>query len=540
MSEIDNKMKNVFENFDKAGNVPAEGFNKQQLIENKKANETYEIIKLAIKNLKLKGLGIFNDFNVNFVCTSNDNSRLNEKLINAFSTEFDESKNDLTVSVNFNFSNLAKMGSVEVYGTVYTLLYNALLKKRESLSNTSDIKFGKEDETGLDDSLENENNINETSELSLNKTQKRRHPVREYLSFLLKLILGEDFKDLEVDKISKDIELTFAQNGIYAEDLFENPKGNNLLAERYGKIVKQGYLQQSTYLLGEFTKDEFKSIVNTNSDEEIKKFCLKYVKCVLATSNLVEKDVEIKFNNEGHLGDYNDYGNRQEININIKKIKSLKNPAELIMTLQHELTHAIDSSINKSKGITDEGGYGLLDNLVGGSRENLNEVNAKKISDQRLVKDYFIRLQEICYKVNPNEISARIGELAAIKFMQSLSSDNTMKNYIDKSIGKYIKHQEDILESIEKISQIIEEFETIKPLIDIKTCTLIEDRLRYLHRIRRNGKIDKQGIKKSINIAMGMGNEDKEILPKQSADEIEMGREWFYVKIVNIIFLYKF
>lgn len=513
-------MKKIFEDYDKLP-VPVGGFSKEQLNSSEKVKLLVNIIKLSEINLKKRAEGIFDEFNVNFVYTSSDNSKLNDGLINAFSTEFDDSKKDLTVSINFNFSNLAQLGSAEAYSVVSAIMYKSLLKKREMLSDSNKVKFGKEEDL-LAQEQENESVVNDDGFDREGNFIRTSHPIRDYLIKIIKKILGEDVQEYDCEQTAKFVESDFVAEDIQPEDLFENPNGENLLAERYGKVVKQGYTQQATYLLGEISKDEFNSLKN-GSDAEIKTFCSKYVKCILANSNISEKDVAITFKNEGYLGEYLDYGNRQEININLQKIKQKNNPAEVVMTLQHELTHAIDSTINKSQGLTENGGYGLLDNLVGGSRENLNKVRANNPQNQEMLEDYFIRLQEICYRVNPNECSARMGELTAINFMKNLNTDKSMQTYIDKSVESYNKYQSKVLSAIENIDVIIKEFDSIQDMADEKTENLIKERIRYLRMLQKTGRINPNSIKYAMEIASGKLSESSDLSKNQGSASFEMG-----------------
>lgn len=514
MSEVNNEMQEIFKKYHDAGNVPSGGFNAAQLGTSAKIKTALEIIKLAEKNLRAQGFRLFNECDVNIAYTFNDNKGLDKKLVNAFSAKFSENKKNLSVAINFNASYLAQLGAEEVYGVAYAYLYNSLVKKREKDFSESEIKLQKEDED-LEQDLR-EDVIEENSNIETDSS-KQRHPIKEFFVQILKLILGDDFNNLESEEASKLIEANLAKNGITPDEFFENPNGKNLLAERYGKVVKNGYLQQSTFLLGVISKNEFNAL-KTGNDAEIKDFCVKYVNCVLANSN-IGKNVEVKFESGKYLGEYNDYGNRQEICIDIERIKKKNNPAEVVMTLQHELTHAIDSSYNKARGVTDDG-YGLVDNLVGGARENINKVHAKNDANQQMIRDYFVRLQKICYDVNPNECSARMGELAAVKFMKGLHSDNSMQKYIDKSIKAYVSHQENVLESIGKIDEIIHEFETIKNLADSQTNDLIKERIEYLLRLREEGKINENSIRKSMEIALG-----QEEMRSESQEEIGYERE---------------
>lgn len=509
MGEMNTEMKEIFDKYNKAGNVPAGGFSKEQLKNNEKAKAILNVIRLAEKNLKKNAAKVFDDFNVSFKYTSSDNSKLGDDVVNAidFNVSNNGDKKDLDIAVNFNFSKLGQLPAEETYSIVYATMHNSLLKKREALSAGKDFQFGKEDE------IHENAAVNDANFDRQGNYVEPEHPVLDYIKkLLLKVFFGieSDKKEIDYAACAKQIEQDFNQNQIYAEDMFENPQGGNLFAERYGKVVKLGYEQQATYLLGEISKEEFASL-KTNNDQELINFCGNYARSILKTSNLDERNVPITFEPKGEIGSYIDYGNRQVVNININKVKAMKNPAEVVMTLQHELTHAIDSSSNKSKGITTEEGYGLVDNLVGDTSKGIE--SAKDEAPE--VYSYVKKLQEICYRINPNERSARIGELTAIKFMKGMHPDKDMQKYIDKSIDSYNSYQNKVIANIAECETIEQKYETVndksvvkdggRSILVVKDSTkkIIEERLGYIESLKRRGMLDPTQEREAIAIALG-------------------------------------
>lgn len=498
MGELNTEMKEIFDKYNKAGNVPAGGFSKEQLKTSEKAKAILEVIRLAEKNLRKNAAKVFEEFNVNFRYTSSDSSKLGDDVVNAidFNASNNGDKKNLDVAVNFNFSKLGQLPAEETYSIVYATMHNSLLKKREAISSGKDFQFGKENE------IHENAAVNDANFDRQGNYVESAHPILDYIKkFLLKVFFGieTDKKEIDYTACAKQIEQDFNQNQIYAEDMFENPKGSNLLAERYGKVVKQGYQQQATYLLGEISKEEFNSL-KTNNDQKLINFCGNYARTILKTSGLDEQSVAITFRPSGEIGSYIDYGNRQEVNININKVKEMKNPAEVIMTIQHELTHAIDSTINKSKGITTKEGYGLVDNLVGDTSQGID--NAKDEVPE--VYSYVKKLQEICYRINPNERSARIGELAAVKFMKGMNPDKDMQKYINRSIDDYNSYQNKVVANIAECENVRQEYDSIKPqIVKSSTHKLIEDRLNYIESLKQRGLLDPTQEKEAIAIALG-------------------------------------
>lgn len=515
MGEMNTEMKEIFDKYNKAGNVPAGGFSKEQLKTNEKAKAILEVIRLAEKNLRKNAAKVFEQFNVSFKYTSSDNSKLGDDIVNAIDFNFTNNgdKKDLDVAVNFNFSKLGQLPAEEAYSIVYATMHSSLLKKREALSLGNDFQFGKEDE------VQEKVVVNDANFDRQGNYVEPKHPILDYIKkFLLKVFFGIESgkKESDYSACAKQIEQDFNQGGIYAEDMFENSQGNNLLAERYGKIVKQGYEQQATYLLGEISKEEFNSLKSGN-DQEIMNFCGNYARTILKMSGLDERIVPITFEPKGEIGSYTDYGNRQEVNININKVKEMKNPAEVVMTIQHELTHAIDSSIHKSdvkKKLGDEAPdkiYGLTDNLVGDTSQGIESVK----DEAPEVYNYVVKLQEICYRINPNERSARIGELTAIKFMKGMHPDKDMQKYIDKSIDSYNSYQNKVIANIAECETVAQKYETVngksvvkdggRSILVVKDSTkkIIEKRLGYIESLKQRGMLDPTQEKEAIAIALG-------------------------------------
>ena len=176
-------------------------------------------------------------------------------------------------------------------------------------------------------------------------------------------------------------------------------------------------LKQANALVNEFSREEFNLIMAGNGTvagmRDLEAFCEKFANNFLQNSGLKVGTYEIKFSDSGDLGTYTDNGGKQFITININKINKMDNPAEVIMTLAHELTHMVDSSLNKKEGEV----FGLSrNNEVGGVDKNAT--------------GFVARMQSVYYKVNPHERSARRGELVALEFMANMQPGETIKKYI--------------------------------------------------------------------------------------------------------------
>lgn len=519
MSEVNGDLKKLNEEFNKAGNVPAGGFSKEDLKSHPKVQATKRIIEQAQKDIERKASTMFNDFKVEFKISSSDNSSLSEDIVNAINFDFSGDGEDkkLQVAINFNFSKLSSFSPEIVYSVAYKTMYDSMLKKRDSVSNQNNFKFGKESDLKKETELEsNEPRINDANFDRQGNYVAPQHPIFEFVKKVIYKLLG--VSEVESAPCAKEIEYNFIQSGIKPEDMFANPDGANLLVEHYGKVVKKGYDQQATALLGVISKDEFNSL-KSQDDSKLMAFCDKYSRILLATNGIDAGTVQITFNNQGAMGEYLDYGGmKQVVNININKVKSMNNPAEVVMTLSHELTHAIDSTKNKLEGKTvGAQGYGLTDNLVGDTRNGIESAS----SENREVYDYVKRLQEICYRINPNERSARYGELAAIKFMQGMNPDKTMQNYINNSIDSYKSYQDKVLNSISQIDGLESEYMKIKSQISSSsTVKMIEDRLNYISSLNQRNMLDPEQEKKSVEIALDI--KDKIASGEKDVQGVEM------------------
>lgn len=523
--------KNVFDEYNKSGEVPANGFTSEQLKSHPKAIAIRKMIGLVENDILKDAAHVFDDFNVKFKYSSSDNKNFGESAINAMAFKFDGSeKQDLTVSVNFNFAKLGQLADVELYSAVYKTMYDSLMKKRELSSNGNEYKFGKQDELH-----ENEPAINDENFDREGNYVEYPQSILSYIVKFLKEFFGyeQDASGLDAKaianfnpneayfKCAKRITTNLENGGIAPQDIFDNPAGKNLVAERCAKIAKVSNSQQASHLIGVFSQKEFNAL-KSNNPQEIKSFCEKYARSILSQSNIDANAVQITFRPTGAIGSYLDYGNKQEVNININEIMKKNNPAEVVMTIQHELTHAIDSTANKGVEVG-QNDYGLVDNLVGGTKvSELNEndvVKDEKGENFTKVTSFVKELKEVCYRINPNERSARQGELAAIEFMQGLHTDADMQRCIKTSIDSYNRYQTKVLAAVEKAPTMRTEFENaIKGIVKDGSATAreIDTMLDYIEKINAKyaGKFDE---KQAIELA----NKMKEAGAEQEQTQLE-------------------
>ena len=207
-----------------------------------------------------------------------------------------------------------------------------------------------------------------------------------------------------------------------------------------------GVTQQYQALMSDKLKSQFSMLVanqgkGLSNTIDIEAFCRNYANTYMESNGL--KPIDLTFENIGELGSYIDAGTKQRININLSKISSV---SELVSTLSHELTHAVESSINKSNGEQTKEGFGLADNIS----YDISGLSLPKHSPEYKV---LRQINYYCYRLNPNERSARYGELSALKFMQSIATTEKEKEQLSNTIDEFVTYQTQTLDIIKRLSE---------------------------------------------------------------------------------------
>ena len=469
MAENDKEinLKEAFDGFNKSGNVPRGGFSKEQILNGTdKIRSLLRIIEAAKRDTIKRGAEIFDNFNVSIEFASLDSKPFDAAISAVGFTEIRDANNPfLDVPINLNYSQLAKYGDVEAYAIVSAFLYNTLLKKRDMAASGKDVVFEKTDN-------------------QVNKTDNFEQSIFEYIKKFLKLFCdgNENFKNMEYSACAKWVAKNLNQHGIEAQNVFENPNGKNLFAERFAKVSKLGYQQQATALEGVFSKEELGAL-QSKDETEIKAFCQKFADHFLQNSHIPSDsyEIEIVHKDGGDLGQYIDSGeNGQRLVINITEIQKLDNNAELVMTLAHELTHMVDSSKNKGEEKMSRKGFGLAEhNLVGSVNEN--------------APDFVKKMEKVYYDVNPHERSARQGELVALEFLMQMQSDEVLRKQIDASLKSFQDYQRKTLETLQsKVDNLIKQYDEQKNSFnyDANTMDYIETVMNDLKKMKEEGLLD--------------------------------------------------
>lgn len=258
--------------------------------------------------------------------------------------------------------------------------------------------------------------------------------------------------------------------------------------------AEQQYLALSSTFAGR--QAEVKDALSggfSNDNEKLKNFCRAYAESFMQSNGL--KNIDVVFVNEGDC-QYFDRGDSHEIRINLNSpVLRSGSVAELVMTMSHELTHAVDSSINKNNLNTTSEGYGLVGSMNG----NFDGLNI----DEKAMP-LLNRVQAYCYQLDPNERHGRIGEISALKFLSDVyAGDSEMAEQLQESVNVYTKYQLQTINAAEGLGNVIANFEAelakLGTQIDSKAYKMIEERIEYLKNI--NSSLDVSAERNSIEDA---------------------------------------
>ena len=420
--------------------------------------------------------------------------------------------------ISFNVKKLAKLPALEVSAIITKSVIDALAKQNNKENDNTFYK------TVLLYGIEDDSHVKTKEEKDI---LKAKNIISGYLLNFLPAVYADDFekffaisnyvaKQIIEDLGEKDIENilnpffdlelldikgmaidkvdAFLGNTHQARLSHLNKRAQDLLADSNTEVLGLSYLEQVESILGTDSSDpnysdlsrKFETMSNGEkclSGAAVKEFCLAYVNDFMAKRNL--KNVKVSFNEKGALGTYIESEHR--ININLKKLQKIGSYTELAMTISHEMTHAADAA----KGITE--GYG-------GLKDDISE-KFKHTTDNADVNDFIKKLLKISYKVNPNERSARLGEISALMFMAKNGSKNpSIQAELKKSVSSFKNYQTRTINIIKKLPETYKELETeLNGLIGsgalIERSPLhreIEERMKYISDFGLNASIEEE------------------------------------------------
>ena len=515
---------NLLESFDEYDRVPCSTVNEAVLdasakkeAENKKITECKKLISKVEKmvNSRLVKIGVTSKVKINetFSCG-------NESL---FKTKTDFSKergvvSGININLNINANKLKDPG-FEFCVKLSTLLYNKILSsvplnKTEALQEN--LQKSNEEP---DKKPELKNAVRHDNELA--QAEVAKWFLKNYIKDYLKTNFSEKFASneelnlitelLTTDMIQNmtPVEIQRLPNALFSgfnkyDDLIARKSKNYLPSDFLYKMRTEKIREKATQFAADQNADysnaeaisyeqQFAALSETfagktdkvkealaggfsNDNEQLREFCQKYADSFMASNKL--NSIKVTFVTIGTCR-FSDRGDTQEIKINLSSPELAGgNISELLMTMSHELTHAVDSSINKINGKFNESGGGLLNNMS----EDISECDEPKA--EPLLKS----VQSFCYQLNPNERHARIGELSAVKFMKELyASDPEMQQQISESVEKYKAYQETTIRCAQILPDKIAEFKANLDKLNLpkssKAYKMISERIDYLNSI---------------------------------------------------------
>ena len=525
-NDYDNILKSQSYNVEMSNIVKSkEQKQKEQKAFNKKIEYFQNVLKRVENSvnsvLKRAGLSI-NNLKLDKTYSSGNSDREIVTRLNYWKDSSNEKNTVGVVNMNLNIKKLLNYPSLELY----TLLYSSVLKSALSKSDMDKV----EDVIRKDGAV-----LNKLSDATSKLTAEQRRQMAQkiisrYASEFLnnkyeggvgkercEIIASAIMNGLTDEEIVKLINHNFSKSNLkkeirdaYIEEsrlmdkrltsIHERLVEKGISFEGYG-VDPMGYnkLQQQEQALSNVAlSDKFrqaKSGMLSGNNQAMKEYCEAFTKNFCSAYGVPA--VQIQFVNlpkENYMGEFNDLGQKgQFIKVNLARVDSI---IDLSTTLSHELTHASESMINKSKGMVTKNKMGLLNDM---SEDISNSGFMKGSMEQELLKE----INNYCYVVNPNEISARQSELSAYSFMiQFADSDERLKNQLLESIegrtnpktgqkqGGYIAYLQKTQSYLENIDQNIEKFINRFNSLDVPKGTEgyneIKDRIEYLKVIKAN------------------------------------------------------
>ncbi len=468
--------------------------NKNQVLPANKAEGLVNIAKRAEQAINVK---LPKEFRINLTTTFNAQNA--NSVAGGKNGIYLQSMGGNNVAMNLNLKRISRLPALEAFAVIYESLSNFAFKGQNI--SVDEFKEEVKEDSKLDknDGKSKNSKADAIKVLSAYIERFLKNYANKYKTYsgisdeIAKLIV-EDMNEQDYEKIlSPFFKLEDINEKAYKViDRFKVTKINNprlncilektesesLLLKGESDVKRLNYLQQYQELMSISTKDEFAKAMNngSNSLNKFTDFCLSYVNNFLNSNGL--KNIAVTFNSKGELGTFYDT-NPPRININLSKIDSI---SELVMTLSHELTHAVDSCTNKVKGNFNRDGGGLLNDIG----ENISNSGLNEGSDEY---NFLSELNYYCYHVNPNERNARVGELSALMFLDdNLNSSADLKSQLKVSLETYIAYQNKtstILNELtdEKIKSLRETFSNFSGLPK-KASDLMLERINYLEEIK--------------------------------------------------------
>jgi hypothetical protein len=464
----------------------------------------------------------------NFTITSNSNDP--NCLPHIKLAPVDEKTSVANITLNINVQKLINLPAEELYSRIYSIVYASVFDKS--------LEKGSSGATQEVENAELVRGMDEVEEKEAGQNPTLLGRIVKYIKEQLKEILGLDYPEEKLDTISREITNNYssAYGGadIVYEEMFDasaikgDPTVKQLGAARVSKIISKAdmaaayenpraemsYRQQASALLSEQTKESFNKMKNGGS-AEMQAFCQTYITQMLASNGIDIGDLEITFDSvrmvngrevELPQGTFYD-GNPKSINVNMDKVKDL---TDLVMTLTHETTHAMDSISNSQKGVFNARGGGLLGVARG---VDFKKLGVDKKSEEGILLSL---LNSMAYHLDPNERRGRIGELAGLQFMSEMAGvDTDARRQVDKNIAGFEKYQkltmqyaQDLMDPNSKrnLEALKARYEAMKDQLSDNVKAVFDEKFQYIEQALAVG-LDMSAEQESLRNARNISRE---------------------------------
>lgn len=444
------------------------------------------------------------------------------------------------VSLHVNIQKLINLPAEEVYSRIYSVVYASIFDKTlEKDATVADQ---------IVDNVDLVRGMDEVEEKEAGQNPTLFGRIMKYIANKIKEVLGLDYPEEKINTIAKEITHNYssAYGGadIVYEDMFDtnaikgDPSVQQLNHARVSKLISKAdmaaayenpreemsYRQQATALLSEDVKASFNQM-KIGGRAEMQAFCTRYITQMLASNGINIDDLQITFDSvrvtssgkEINLpqGTFYD-GNPKSINVNLDKVKDV---TDLIMTLTHETTHAMDSISNTESGITNARGGGLLGVARG---VNLDDLGVKKSSEEGMLLSL---LNSMAYHLDPNERRGRIAELAGLQFMSEMAGvDSDARKEVDKNIAGFNRYQELTATYVESLTSgnpkdpnsliaLRARYDAIKGRLSESVRQAIDEKFNYIEQAlqteqARDISREQQSIRDAQNISRVMNGQE--------------------------------
>lgn len=168
-------------------------------------------------------------------------------------------------------------------------------------------------------------------------------------------------------------------------------------------------------------------------------FVETYVNDFLSQSG--KPPVVVTFNTTGEIGKFYN-SNPPRINVDLNKVT---NVTDLAMACSHELTHYLDDAktVARKKQLTGSNfTRSEVENIKASLLNPQENISKEEMAERKSTYNLLARLQNMSYHLDPDERSGRLGELNALRTVQSYADGRlNLKNEIANNVDTFNAYQ---------------------------------------------------------------------------------------------------